>query len=1043
MKSKYCMKTTMSSFCTALLFSLFMIQSGFAQAQSRSVSGNVISTVDGMGIPGASVAVQGTKIGTTTDFDGNYKIEAKSGDVLVFTFIGFKSQKITVGSQQSINVKLEEETSELKEVVVIGYGSQKRTLVTNAVTQVSGENLTKTNTTNALQALQGQAAGLQVTSTSGQPGEGLNVVIRGAGSTSGTSPLYVVDGILTGDISYLNNSDIESISVLKDAASAAIYGSQASNGVILVTTKKGKRGAGGQMTFDQYYGVQSVARKVDLLNATEYGVMLNEAAVNSGKNPYFTNDQIAALGSGTNWMDHMLTDNAATKNFSFGASGGSDTSVYSTSLSYLGQEGVVGGKDLSNYERYNFRFNSEHKLYKDVVTLGENLSFAYIDKNGIGVGNQYNNSLRSAFQATPLLPMFDADGNYYDTTSDNEPWLAGAANPYAMMVYNNQNESNNQKLLGNVYLQIEPIKNLTFRTTLGLDYYAGEGHSYSPVYQLSIYANSAFDKVNQNMNKGKTITWDNLLSYKFDAAENHHFETMLGTSSINYDGTSISATNADVIFDDLEHAWLNNTTNKDGAKMSMTGLKQETKRMSYFGRLNYNYKETYLLNATFRMDGSSIFSKENQWGYFPSVSGGWIASNEEFLKDSNVINFLKLRASWGQVGNQNARAFQYLSTIKSNNTNYIFGDTEGVLTPGAYPDRLSNLDLKWETSEQIDFGFDARFLNNALSVTFDYYNKKSKDWLILAPILATAGADAPFINGGDVVNEGVELSLSYQNKIGDFSYNISANGAYNKNTVGKIPNADGIIHGLSNELYDNAGEFYRAQNGFPLGYFWGYKTGGVFQNQDQINNYKSASGVVLQPNAAPGDIIYQNVNGDDKIDASDKTEIGKPNPDFTFGFSLSANYKAFDFSLMANGVAGNQIVQSYRNQAGAYGNYTSAILDRWHGEGSSNTVPRVTEDNRNFTQFSDLYIQDGDFLRISTVTLGFDLAKMKQSKPFFASQFRVYFSVLNLYTFTKYDGMDPEIGFGSSNDDQKFSSGVDVGYYPRPRTFMMGLNVKL
>lgn len=1027
----------------ALLFSLFMIQSGFAQAQSRSVSGHVTSTVDGMGIPGASVAVQGTKIGASTDFDGNYKIEAKAGDVLVFTFIGFKSQKITVGTQQTINVTLQEETAELKEVVVIGYGSQKKTLVTNAVTQVSGESLAKTNTTNALQALQGQAAGLQVTSTSGQPGEGLNVVIRGAGSTAGTTPLYVVDGILTGDISYLNNSDIESISVLKDAASAAIYGSQASNGVILVTTKKGKKGAGGQITFDQYYGIQSVARKVDLLNATEYAVMLNEAAVNSGKNPYFTNDQIAGLGSGTNWMDHMLTDNAATKNFSFGASGGSETSVYSTSLSYLGQEGVVGGKDLSNYERYNFRFNSEHKLYKDVVTLGENLSFAYIDKNGIGVGNQYNNSLRSAFQATPLMPMYDAEGNYYDTTKNSEPWLAGAANPYALMVYNNQNESNNQKLLGNVYLQIEPIKNLTLKTTLGLDYYAGEGHSYSPVYQLSIYANSAFDKVNQNMNKGKTITWDNLLTYKFNAAENHHFETMLGTSSINYDGTNVSATNADVIFNDLEHAWLNNTTNKDGAKMSMTGLKQETKRMSYFGRLNYNFKETYLLNATFRMDGSSVFSKENEWGYFPSVSAGWIVSNEEFLKDSKVINFLKLRGSWGQVGNQNARAFQYLSTIKSNNTNYIFGDTEGVLTPGAYPDRLSNLDLKWETSEQIDFGFDARFLNNALSVTFDVYNKKSKDWLILAPILATAGADAPFINGGDVVNKGVELSLSYQNKIGDFSYNISANGAYNKSTVGQIPNADGIIHGLSNELYDNAGEFYRAQNGFPLGYFWGYKTGGVFQNQEQINNYKSASGVVLQPNAAPGDLIYQNINGDDKIDASDKTEIGKPNPDFTFGFSLSANYKAFDFSLMANGVAGNQIVQSYRNQAGAYGNYTSAILDRWHGEGSSNTTPRVTEDNRNFTQFSDLYIQDGDFLRISTVTLGFDFARMKQSKPFFASQFRLYFSVLNLYTFTKYDGMDPEIGFGSSNDDQKFSSGVDVGYYPRPRTFMMGLNVKL
>ncbi len=1043
MKSKDCMKTTVLSFCTTLLFSLFMIQTGYAQAQSKSVSGNVTSAVDGMGIPGATVAVEGTKIGAATDFDGNYKIEAKTGDVLVFTFIGFKTQKVTVGTQKTISVTLQEETSELKEVVVIGYGSQKKTLVTNAVTQVSGENLAKTNTTNALQALQGQAAGIQITSTSGQPGEGLNVVIRGVGSTAGSTPLYVVDGILTSDISYLSNSDIESISVLKDAASAAIYGSQASNGVVLVTTKKGKRGAAGQITFDQYYGVQSVARKVDLLDATEYATILNEAAVNSGKNPYFTNAQIASMGSGTNWMDKMLVDNAATKNFSFGASGGSETSVYSSSLSYLGQEGVVGGKDLSNYERYNFRFNSEHKLYKDVLTFGQNLGFAYINKNGIGVGNQYNNSLRSAYQVSPLLPMYDANGNYYDSSPNNEPWLAGQANPYALMVYNNQNESNNQKLLGNVYLQIEPIKNLTFKTTLGLDYYAGEGHSYTPIYRLSIYANTAFDKVNQNMNKGKTLTWDNLLTYKFNVADNHHFETMVGTSSINFDGTTIDATNADSFFDDLEHAWLDNTTNKDGAKIAFKGIKQQTKRMSYFGRLNYNYKETYLLNATFRVDGSSIFSKENEWGYFPSVSGGWIVSNEEFLKDSKVLNFLKLRASWGQVGNQNARAFQYLSPIKVNNTNYSFGDEEGVLTPGAYPNRLSNLDLKWETSEQIDLGFDARFLNNALNLNVDFYKKTNKDWLILAPILATAGADAPFINGGDVVNKGVEVSLSYQNKIGDFNYSVSANGAYNKNTVGQIPAEGGIIHGLPNELYDNSSEFYRAQNGYPLGYFWGYKTGGVFQNQAQIDNYKSANGVVLQPTAAPGDIIYVNTNGDDKIDATDKTSIGNPNPDFTYGFSISANYKAFDFSLMANGVAGNQIVQSYRNQSNAYGNYTTAILDRWHGEGSSNTMPRVTEDNRNFTQFSDLYIHNGDFLRINTVTLGFDLAKMKQSKPFFASQFRVYFSVLNLYTFTKYNGMDPEIGFGSSNDDQKFSSGVDVGYYPRPRTFMMGLNVKL
>lgn len=1047
MKRNYC-TSTMLPFCMSLLFGLFMLQSGFAQQKTLTVTGKITSSKDGLSIPGANVTVEGGGESASTDFDGTYKINVKPDGVLKFSIVGFKTRTIPVNNQSTINVALQEETSDLKEVVVIGYGTQKKAAMTTAVSQVSGEALAKTSTTNAILAMQGQVSGVQITSTSGQPGEGMNVVIRGAGSIGGSTPLYVVDGILTGDISFLNNSDIESISVLKDAASAAIYGSQASNGVVLVTTKKGKRGSAGRITFDQYYGIQSVNRKTDLLNAKEYATILNEAALNSGKSPYFTNAQIAALGGGTNWLDEMIVDNAATQNYSFGASGGSESSVYSASLSYLGQEGVVGGKDLSNYERYNFRFNSEHKLYKDVVTFGENLSFAYINKNGIGVGNQYNNSLRSAFQVTPLMPVYDSNGNFYDSTNttSSEPWLNGVANPYALMVYNNQNESNNQKLLGNVYLQIEPIKNLTFKTTLGLDYYAGEGHSYSPEYQLSVYAFSDYDRVNQNMNKGKTLTWDNLVTYKFNVGENHHFETMLGTSSINYDGTSMSTTNADVIFDDLEHAWLDNTTNRDGARIAFDGKKEETKRMSYFGRLNYNYKDTYLVNATFRMDGSSVFSSENQWGYFPSVSAGWVVSNEEFLKDSQVINFLKLRGSWGQVGNQNARAFQYLSTIKSNNTNYIFGNEEGTLTPGAYPDRLSNPDLKWETSEQIDLGFDARFLNNALSVNFDVYKKTSKDWLILAPILATAGAEPPYINGGDVVNRGVELSLQYQNKVGEFNYSVSANGSYNENKVGKIPNADGIIHGLNNELYDNSGEFYRAQNGFPLGYFWGYKTGGVFQNQAQIDNYKSANGVVLQPNAAPGDIIYVNANGDDKIDVADKMEIGNPNPEFTYGFTLSGSYKAFDFSVMANGVAGNQIVQSYRNQTGAYGNYTSEILNRWHGEGSSNSMPRVTEDNRNFTQFSDLYVHDGDFLRISNVTIGFDLAKLAKSstgRDFFASQFRLYFSALNLYTFTKYNGMDPEIGFGSSNDDQKFSSGVDVGYYPRPTTIMMGLNVKL
>ncbi|WNH11503.1 TonB-dependent receptor [Thalassobellus suaedae] len=1011
---------------------------------NQSVKENKIQTFDLQGIiidaygqplPGASILEKGTKNGTQTDFDGNFSLKVSDKNaILLISYIGFIPQEISVNGQTNLSVTLQEDVASLEEVVLVGYGTQKKALVTGASVQVSGENLEKMSAVNALQALQGQSPGVQITSTSGQPGESLKVVIRGVGSTSGSNPLYVVDGILTNDISYLNNSDIESISVLKDAASAAIYGSQASNGVVLVSTKKGKRGKAAQITFDQYYGLQSVPKKMDLLNASEYAIMINEAAMNSGKNPYFTNAEIAGLGNGTNWIDEMFVDNTTTQNYSLGVSGGSDSSVYSASLSYLGQEGIVGGKDLSNYERYNFRFNSEHKLYKDIVTFGENLSFAYINKNGVGVGNQYNNSLRSTFSVSPLLSMYDTNGDYFNTSNSSEPWLAGVANPYAEMAYNNQNESNNQKLLGNVYLQIEPIKNLTFKTTLGLDYYAGEGHSYSPIYQLSVYSFNEFDRASQDMNKGKTLTWDNLLTYKFDVTDNHHFETLVGSSSINYDGTYLSGNNVNVIFSDLNHAWLDNATNRDGTLIGgPNGGKSENKRMSYFGRLNYNFKDTYLLNATFRADGSSNFHPDNQWGYFPSVSAGWVASNENFLSDSNAINFFKLRASWGQVGNQNVGAFQYLAPIQTSTTNYIFGNQEGILTPGAYPNRLPNPDLKWETSEQINIGFDARLFNNTLNINFDWYEKTNKDWLIVAPILATAGADAPYINGGNVVNTGVELALSYQNRIGDFSYSIAANGAYNKNEVGEIPTADGIIHGATNQLYNNAPEFYRAQDGFPIGYFWGFKTAGVFQNQQQVNDYG------IQPNAAPGDIIYQDISGNGSIGDEDKTMIGDPNPDFTFGFSITGSYKAFDFSVSANGVAGNQLVQSYRDQSGAYGNYTSAIFNRWHGEGSSNTTPRVTEDNRNFTQFSDLYIQDGDFLRLSNITLGLDLAKLKQSKPFFASEFRVYVSVLNLHTFTKYDGMDPEIGFGTDS----FSSGVDVGYYPRPRTIMMGLNVKL
>nr|WP_294870422.1 TonB-dependent receptor [uncultured Pedobacter sp.] len=1018
-----------------LMFLSLLVFSESLFAQQRQISGKV-TAADGLAIPGAVVKVKGKTGGTGTDNDGAYTINAQTGDILQVSSIGFVAKEVTVGQGNTINISLAEDNQGLNEVVVVGYGVQQKKLVTGATVQIKGETLQKQSTTNALQGLQGQTPGVQITSTSGQPGENIKVTIRGLGTIGNASPLYVVDGVLTGDITYLNSSDIESIDVLKDAASAAIYGSQAANGVVLVTTRQGKRGQTGQITFDAYAGVQNVAKKLELLDASQYAAMMSEAAVNGGKQPLFTNDEIKAFGKGTNWMDEMFVDNALTQNYALGASGASEASVYSLGLSYTGQEGIVGGKGLSNYQRYSFKINSEHNFYKDIIKIGQHLTYSDIKNNGISVGNQYNNTLRGAFSASPFLKMYDEDGNFFDNSKST--WNNAEANPYASMVYNSQNKNNTQRILGDIYMVIEPIKNLKFRTSLGMDYSAGESRSYTPIYSLSVYTYNLVNKASQSMNKGKSLIWDNLLSYKFTLNNDHTFEAMVGSSAYRADGSSIFGTNTNLIADSFDYAWLSNATGKNIAGITIGGRPNDPdRRLSYFGRLNYNYKEKYLLNATFRADGSSRFGPANRWGYFPSVSAGWVVTNENFMQgQKDWLDFLKVRASWGQVGSQNIDAFQYLAPIKLNNTNYIFGPDEGVLTPGGYQERISNPAVKWETSEQTNIGFDANFLQGKFALNFDWYNKTTKDWLIAVPILATAGANPPFINGGNVKNTGIELALTYRNKVGEFNYSVGVNGAYNKNKVENIPTSDEIIHGGENELFNNALEFYRAQTGFPIGYFWGLKTAGIFQNEAEVQNYRSANGKVIQPTAAPGDVKYVDINGDGMIDNLDRGMIGNPNPNYTFGITLSGDYKGFDFSIVASGVAGNDIVQSYRNPSSQFGNYTTRILDRWHGEGSSNTIPRLTEDNRNWSNFSDLYIQKGDFLRISNITVGYDLGKV--FKKSYLKQVRLYAAALNVYTFTKYDGMDPEIGYGT----QGFASGIDLGYYPRPRTFMIGANLK-
>ncbi|WP_283686317.1 TonB-dependent receptor [Dysgonomonas sp. Marseille-Q5470] len=1035
-----------------LIISLLSVAGLYAQSV-RGISGTVTS--DGEPLIGASVVEKGTTNGTLTDVDGKFTLSVKENTTIEVSYIGFTSKTFAVGQQTVFNVELKEEANVLNEVVAIGYGVQKKKLNTGATLQVKGDEVAKLNTTNPLQALQGQAPGVQISSTSGQPGADMKVTIRGLGTIANSGPLYIIDGI-EGDISVLNAADIQSIDVLKDAASAAIYGAQAANGVILVTTKQGSKGKG-QVSFDAYYGVQKVARKAKMLNANEYMAIMNEQALNSGS-ALFDFDSMGTLAN-TNWINQMFKDDAKTENYSLNVNGGSEASRYALSLNYTSQEGVVGGKDVSNYERYGFRINTEHKLYKEILTVGQHLNFNYIKNRGINVGNQYNNTLRGAFITSPLSPVY-SDNNIYDSPyndTSNSPWYKGDSNPYGLMMTNSNNKNDSQRLMADVYAELEPVKNLKLRSVFGINYYASEYRSFEPFYQFSIYTyNKDHTTTLQNMSKGHTLTWTNTAGYDFTLADDHAINALVGMEATRYQGTFLSGSNRDLLsqFNDFSHAYLDNTTGQahldsDGNVVETRSVggrpEHDYRRVSYFGRVGYNYKEKYMFNATLRADGSSKFAKGNRWGYFPSFSAGWVITNEDFMQsvvESRTLDFLKLRLSWGQVGNQNIDDDQYLAPINTSTAYtssdpaayYNFG-TSKTNVAGAYQSRLSNQSVKWETSEQLNIGFDAYMLRNRLGINADFYTKKTKDWLVVAPILATAGAGAPYINGGDVKNTGIELGLTWRDNIGQVNYNIGVNGSYDKNKVGNIPTDDGIIHGLTGMLYDNSEEFYRAQNGYSIGYFWGYKTAGVFQSEEDIEAWKAAGNGILQADVKPGDVKYVDRDKNGKIDATDKTDLGNGMPDFSFGFNLGFEYKGFDFNLNANGVMGNKIVQSYRNHTNKQSNYTTAILNRWTGEGTSNKIPRVTETNINW-QFSDLYLQDGDFLRISNISIGYDFAKLINLKCI--SQCRLYASVQNAFTFTKYDGMDPEIGYGTSN----WVSGIDLGYYPRPRTYLFGVNLK-
>lgn len=1021
----------------------------------QTVSGTVTDS-DGSALQAVTVHEQGTTNGTTTDAAGQYSLSLTSSDAtLVFSYVGFQSQTVVVANQSTINITLAEDVNVLEELVVVGYGTQKKKLVTGATIQVDGEDLQKLSTSSVLGALQSQSPGVQITQSSGMPGEAFKVTIRGLGTIGNSSPLYVIDGVPGGDINMLNPSDIQSVDVLKDAASAAIYGSRAANGVVLVTTKQGKPG---KLTFsyDAYVGWQNAYKMPSLLNAKEYMAIMNEVRFNEGQAPYDWATLIPkqyqqiqdGTWNGTNWLKEIHNDDALTQNHAFNLNGGTDQSRFSISYSFSDQEGIFGKPVEPDFSRHNFRINSHHVLLKnddfDVITLGENITYSFSKKGGIGIGNIYWNDVHNMLIGNPLLPAYNENGEYYDQPSkvaDGWNFDGATSNPLAGMVYQRGlNESKNHGLQANAYLEVQPIQDLKFRSSFGYKMNANSYRQYTPVFDLSTTLKNPEDDVSQNSGMGYSYSFENTLSYAKSFGL-HNVDGLVGASMEKWGfGESLSASNSVSLFPgSWDHAYIGNARTI-GTNTVIGGMRYpEGGLASFFGRLNYNYDETYMATLIMRADGSSNFAKGNRWGYFPSVAAGWVLSNESFMSETTSwLDFFKLRASWGQNGNASIDPFQYLATIAFDSRNgYYFGDNKNDLVTGAYGDILPNEDITWETSEQLNIGFDARFAHNRLGVNFDWYTKTTKDWLVRAPILLIYGTNAPFINGGNVENRGIELGLTWDETINEFSYGIRLNGAYNKNEVTKIANREGIIHGPEHVLSQGTTEMYRVQVGFPIGYFYGYETAGIFQTQEQINDYRNSGAGVLD-NAQPGDVIFVDNNGDGGITDADKKLIGNPHPDFTGGLNVNFGYKGFDLSVTATGAFGHQIAKSYRSFADSpLQNYTTEVFQRWHGEGTSNRYPRLTMGSHTNSQYiSDIYIEDGDFVKIQNITFGYDIKSAFPKLPF--SGARLYVTGQNLFTITGYSGMDPEIGYGN---DASWVSGIDLGFYPSPRTFLVGLNL--
>lgn len=973
----------------------------------------MVSETDQQSLPGVNVLMKGTTVGTVTDLDGNYRLDTTGEDTITFSYIGFVSQEVPVNGRSVINISLAEDIETLSEVVVVGYGTQQKRDLTGAVSSLRGEDLTSVPAPSPMQAMQGKVAGVQITSSSGAPGAAPLVRIRGVGTLNDASPLFVVDGVLlrdAEDINYLNSQDIASMEVLKDASATAIYGARGANGVVIITTKSGTSDTP-QLSVNLSYGLQTIPKRVDLLNGPQFAQIANEIFPDT-----YDPDTVA----NTDWQDEVFRASAPILDAGLSFSGKSDRLNYYVGFSYFGQEGVIPGSD---FNRYTLRLNNTYEL-TDNIQVGHNLTGArFKEAAGASV-------VGSVLRARPTGTPFNRQGDFAE--------LEGSGNPLASIAYNN-NDNTRTQIVGNVFAEIDFLKDFTFRSSYGVDVNFGQRVEFTPVYFVSPQQRNQESRLSVTDNQRNRWFWENTLNYNKEI-DRHRFGVLLGYTMQDERSQSLVAQTRNLLRGDPSLRFID-AGETNAQETSGNGVQSSI--ISYLFRVNYAYNDRYLLTLTGRYDGSSVFSEDNQYGFFPSVGLGWNIMEEGFIPDNDLLSNLKLRGSWGILGNDRIGEEARFSLVDTG-LDAILGPNE-ALTPGATIGRSANENLTWEETVQWDIGLEVGLLGDQLTAEFDYYDRTTNDILVSVLTPAHVG-NGPFVrvpvNAAQVLNRGFEFTINWRDNIGDLQYGLGVLGTTIHNEVLEIGANTGINSFITAGNIGGGQSVTRTEVGQPIGAFYGYKVQGVFQNQSELDASAQLG------NQQPGDLRFADLNGydengnliggpDGEIDEADRTFIGSPIPTFIYGFNANASYRGFNVALNFQGQTGNYIYSALRATRPNLYNFQTDVLDRWRGEGTSNTVPRATQGGTNYFP-SDYFLEDGSFLRLRTVTLGYTLPTSLIERARM-SRANVYLRGTNLFTLTQYSGYSPEIGRGDGND--ALSVGIDEGPYPITAIYTLGLNV--